>query len=361
MKNNHQKIIMHLDIDAFYATVSELLHPEYKNFPIAVGSLNSRTGIISSPNYLARSYGVKAAMPIFLAKELCPNLIILPSEHNIYQSYSKHFFQIINKYANKIEITSIDECFIDATDLVKKYHNNIRLLATKIQKEIKNKLNLSISIGISYNKTIAKMATELNKPSGISIIDENKIINLIYELNINKIPYIGEIKSQELYAINIFKIKELIATENKQKISLVLGSIYQNLVNDLKGLSEIKIIDEDIYKTISHSKTFNEDLNDFYEISNEMNDLILTVTNRLKKCNLMTNNISIYIKYPSFKTKIKQKQLTYYTDDYQTIFLAIKNLFKIMYKDETIRLIGISLNKLVKKENVKNNYFYLIS
>ena len=225
------------------------------------------------------------------------------------------------------------------------------MLATKIQKEIKNKLNLSISIGISYNKTIAKMATELNKPYGISIIDENKIINLIYELNINKIPYIGEIKSQELYAINIFKIKELIATENKQKISLVLGSIYQNLVNDLKGLSEIKIIDEDIYKTISHSKTFNEDLN----------DLILTVTNRLKKCNLMTNNISIYIKYPSFKTKIKQKQLTYYTDDYQTIFLAIKNLFKIMYKDETIRLIGISLNKLVKKENVKNNYFYLIN
>lgn len=93
MKNNHQKIIMHLDIDAFYATVSELLHPEYENFPIAVGSLNSRTGIISSPNYLARSYGVKAAMPIFLAKELCPNLIILPSEHNIYQSYSKHFFK----------------------------------------------------------------------------------------------------------------------------------------------------------------------------------------------------------------------------------------------------------------------------
>ncbi|EDU06270.1 DNA polymerase IV [Ureaplasma urealyticum] len=357
MQSSCQKIIMHLDIDAFYATVSELLHPEYKNFPIAVGSLNSRTGIISSPNYLARSYGVKSAMPIFLAKELCPNLIILPCEHDIYQTYSNHFFQIVNKYCNKVEITSIDECFIDATNSIKKYHNNVRLLAAKIQNEVKNKLNLSISVGISFNKTIAKMATELNKPFGISIIDENKITNLIHELDISKIPFIGEIKSQELYAINIFKIKELIASNNKQKASLVLGSMYQNLVNDLKGLNEIKTIEDDIYKSISHSKTFNEDLNDFYEISNELNELISNVVNRLKKHNLMTNNISINIKYPNFQTKVKQKRLDYYTDDYQTIFLAIKNLFKKVYKDELVRLIGVSLNKLVPKESVKKQLF----
>ena len=174
------KTILHIDIDAFFASVEEMYDNTLKNKPIAVTGIHSKRSVISCPNYIARGYGVKSAMPVFIAKQKCKNLILVPHHFSRYEHYSNIFMSLIRtNVSNKIEIMSIDECFVDITHLCNATYNSFDI-AKKIQRLVYKKLGLSISIGISYNKFLAKMASDLKKPMGIvSILTKNDIIKKI--------------------------------------------------------------------------------------------------------------------------------------------------------------------------------------
>lgn len=163
-------VIFHIDIDAFFCSAEELFNPHLKNIPFAIAGQGTHA-IISTCNYLARQYGIRSAMNATTAKQLCPNITFIDPHHDRYGTISEKFFNLLrNKFTNNIEPMSIDECFLDATDIIQYFHNNPVILATEIQKTVLENLGLSISIGISNNKFLAKMATDLNKPMGISKI-----------------------------------------------------------------------------------------------------------------------------------------------------------------------------------------------
>ncbi|AJQ45384.1 hypothetical protein JM47_02165 [Ureaplasma diversum] len=353
------KIFFHIDIDAFFASVAEIVFPKYKNQPLAVGSLNSRTGIISSPNYIARSFGVKAAMPSFLAMKLCPKLIIVEHTGWAYERYSKQFFSIIKSYTNNCEIASIDECFIDVTDLLKDHHNNPKLLAIKIQKHIYNSLDLKVSIGIAKSKLLAKMATELAKLNGIFILDTDDIKPIMYNKEVATIPYIGPKTASLLYKQNIKTIKDLVNEQNQSIVQDILGASYYSTINPFLAHHENNDLTVNrVAKSIGRSTTLAFDSNDEATIVKELKILIKDTIKRLKKAHLWTNNISLTIKYADFKTKTKTQNLRFFSNDYDVIANKILKLFRNWYDGEWVRLIGISLNNLID-ESLVNEQFLL--
>lgn len=353
------KIIFHIDIDAFFASVAEIIFPKYKNKPLAVGSLNSRTGIISSPNYIARSFGVKAAMPNFLALKLCPKLIIVEHTGWAYERYSKQFFNIIKSYTNNFEITSIDECFIDVTDLLKDHHNNPKLLAIKIQKHIYNNLNLKVSIGIAKTKLLAKMATEIAKLNGIFILDTHDIKSIIYDKDVSMVPYIGPKTANLLYEQNINTIKDLVDEQNQSIVQKILGASYHSTINPfLDHYENVSIEANRIAKSIGRSTTLSIDSNDEISLIKQLKELIKDCVHRLQKAKLWTNNISVSIKYADFKTKTKSQNLRFFTNDYDVIYNKITSVFRNWYDGEFVRLVGVSLNNLID-ESIVNQQLML--
>ena len=220
---NDNKIIFHLDFDAFFAAIEEIKKPNYKNKPLIVGG-RTRNSVVSTCNYLARKYGIKSAMPIFQAKILCPQAIILPGDYALYNSYSKKIFNFIKeKFTNICEQYSIDECFLDVTNTIKKY-KDVFALAKTIQKAIFNNFKLTVSIGISYNKFLAKMATDLNKPNGITLINKDNFKAKFWPLPIEKMYFIGKSTAKILKEIGIKTIKDLAQFNNLKLLEHKLGS-----------------------------------------------------------------------------------------------------------------------------------------
>lgn len=347
------KIFLHIDIDAFFASVAELKNPEYKNKPVAVGSIKSRTGIISSANYIARNAGVKSAMPTFIAKQKCPELIIVSHSRDDYIYYSKKFIEIIKKFCTLINQVSIDECYVDLSYEVKKYHNNPRIAAAKIQREIKNKTGLNVSIGIANNKLLAKMATELAKPFGIKMIDKNyNLTTEIHSLSIHKVPFIGTKTAKNLENENIFTVNDFINEKNYEKAWSVVGTPFFNIFYSLKGNDEIKLFETTSIKSISRSTTLAIDTNDYYQLKAELKHLSSESFQEMKQNDLMTNNVGINIKYDNFTTKNKQQNIGFYTDDFDLILKIVILLFNQIYHDESVRLVGVSFNHLQKKEEI---------
>lgn len=165
------KIIFHLDINAFFATAEELIDPSLKTRPIAISNGYYKKSVISTCNYLARKYGIRAGMKVDIAKSLCPNILFVEPNYELYKKLSDRFINLIEtEFTNKIEVGSIDECFVDVTDIISKYHNNPKILAIQMQNQILKKISLPVSIGISNQKYYAKIASDLKKPLGISTL-----------------------------------------------------------------------------------------------------------------------------------------------------------------------------------------------
>lgn len=348
-----KKVFLHIDIDAFFASVTQIIFNKKENQPIAVSSLNSRTGIISSPNYAARSFGIKSAMPVFIAKNICPQLEILPHTRKEYDLYSQKVFDIITKFSKKITIVSIDECFVDVTDEIKKYHNNPTILAIKIQNEIKKNTNLKVSIGIAENKLIAKIATDLSKPYGILLINKDlNLKELLYDLDINEVPYIGFKTGVKLKENNINTIKDLVDDNNFDLCHQIIGSSYINFKHLLQAKKDIGLFKTSSNKSISRSTTLAFDCDDYDYLCSIFKNIIDDCVNELQRLNYYTSNVSINIKYADFRTKNKQQNINFYTANTDVIYKNVVYLFHKIYRDEKVRLIGVSLNKLIDKDLV---------
>lgn len=188
LKMKDRRVILHVDMNNFYASVECLMNPSIKNYAVAVaGDPNKRTGIILAKNYLAKVYGVKTGEAIWEAKQKCPSLITVAPHHDKYQEYSEKAHAIYYQYTDLIEPFGIDECWLDVTDSLKLFNATPLELAKKIQTQIYDELGLSVSIGISWSKTLAKLGSDMKKPMGLTVIDENNHIDIIKKLKIEDI------------------------------------------------------------------------------------------------------------------------------------------------------------------------------
>ena len=346
------RVIVHIDLNAFFASVEELKNPSLKNKPMAVGGRGKR-GVLSTSNYVARKYGVHSAMPVGMALKLCPNLIIVEGSHKDYEYYSNLFFKIIREYlGNIIEVASIDECYVDFSDYNSKCSDPIEYLK-KMQLDIYNRLGLGCSIGLSYNKFLAKMASDLKKPMGFTVIRNKDVKNLIWPLKINDMFGIGKKTAPKLIEIGINTIGDLANYEDIYTLKNILGKNYIYYKDYARGIDNSDVIYNPVdAKSIGNSTTYENDLESEDQVRIALKELAKTVSNRVIAQNMLGFVVSITIRYSDFTTITRSISLSEPICNDEEIYLKAINLFEKNYNNRPIRLLGVTLSNLKEKKEV---------
>ena len=347
------RVIFHIDLNAFFVSAEISKNPLLNNQPVVI-SRDSRRAVVSTASYEARKYGIHSAMPLYQAKEKCKNLIIVSPHFDLYRSLSNQFFDIIRSYTRMIQIASIDECYADFSKMITETHMQPYALAYKIQQEILNKLNLPCSIGISPNKFLSKMASDMKKPLGITIITKSNIKEILWPLSVNEMYGIGKKTAPKLIENNIKTIGDVANYSNYTVLRTILGRkalIYYQRAN---GKDDSKIeYDESNAKSISHSMTFERDLDSLEEIEEAYKNIVLALSERAKQYNLVSNHIGITLKSDYIHSLTRQMVINHYTNDYEDIYNYAIILLRRNYSNQQIRLIGIGMNDTLNIKDVK--------
>lgn len=338
------KIIMHIDLNAFFATAETIIHPEYEGKPIVVGR-EGRRGIVTTASYEAREYGIRSAMPIYMAKELCPNLIVIPGHYELYERLSNEFFKYVATYSPIIQIASVDECYVDMTESLKSV-KDINKYLIDLQNGLYDKTKLKCSIGIAPTKFLAKMASDMKKPMGITIIRKRDIPSLIYPLPIENMFGIGRKTAPRLRDIGITKIGDL-KYGNQVEIKKILGKFYYTCMDWLDGKgSDIVETEEADPKSIGNSRTFEHNTDNYEEIKQMIKYLCKMVSKRAKEEEKLGTTVQVTIKTTDFKLHTKSTTKNKAFNSYEILQEVALQTYDKMNVSEPIRLIGVTLQNL---------------
>lgn len=335
--------IIHIDMDAFYASVEELDNPELKGKPLAVGG-NEIRGVVSAANYEARKYGVRSAMSGVMAKRNCPNLTFVKPRFERYKEISQKIRKIFYEYTDLVEPLSLDEAYLDVT-INKKGNPSASLIAKEIRQRIFDEVGLAASAGISINKFIAKVASDYNKPNGQKTVNPEEVIEFLEKLEIRKFYGVGKVTTEKMYKLGIFtgfdlkQKSEDFLTENFGKS----GAYYYHVV---RGVHNSSVKPHRIQKSVGAERTFNENLSSEVFMLERLEHIAKELERRLKKSNITGKTITLKIKYSDFTLQTRSKTLPYYIADKHLIFEAAKELLYQEKMENSVRLLGISLANL---------------
>ena len=345
-----KRVILHIDMNAYFASVAQNANPDLANKPVAVGGTSSRS-IITTASYEARKFGVKSAMPVYMAKKLCPKLIIVAPDFRLYEKYTHDFVEIIKKYGKKIELASIDECYVDISEEISQQKSKIAYIK-HIQNEIYTQLNLKCSIGVAPNKFLAKMASDMKKPMGITILSKENMIEKMYPLPINSMYGVGKKTALLLNDLGIITIGDFANYSNKFLLEKKLGKFYYVLSQWVNGEDDSEVTTEEIdLKSVGNSTTLIHDTNDYDEIKLVLEELSRKVSKRAESENLFGTRISITIRFEDFRTITRSLTLIEPTNDFEKIYLsALKILDNNYIGANLVRLLGVSLGNVRKRD-----------
>ena len=338
------RVLFHIDINAFFASAEEIKHPEYKGLPLAVGSLSSR-GVLSTANYAAREFGIHSAMPVFEALKICPELNIVQGDYNYYRSLSAQFFQYLHSYSNMIEQASIDECFMDVTDTIKRYKRPLDL-AVQIQNGVYETLGLNVSIGVAPNRFLAKMASDMKKPKGITVLRKAEIERKLWPLPIEEMVGIGKKTIPVLKRYGIQTIGDFASPDNENLILRLLSKSGYSLIQKARGNSSAQLNFSTTHKSISISRTYPSDI---YTLNDAM-ERLKTLTNDLCRKMIQENQkgklVSISLRDTNFHNIVRSVPLQTYTNAYVIVFEAASGLLEENFEEVGYRHIGVSMGSL---------------
>ena len=342
----HRKII-HVDMDAFYASVEQLDNPELRGKPVAVGGTSDR-GVVSAASYEARKFGVRSAMSSVIAIQNCPDLIFVKSNFKRYHEVSNQIRKIFYEFTDKVEPLSLDEAYLDVTEN-KKGNPSATLIAKEIRKKIKEKTGLNASAGISINKFIAKVASDMNKPNGQKTVAPQEVIQFLEKLEIKKFFGVGKVTAQKMYRLGIFTGKDL-----KEKTKKYLeehfgksGKFYYQVVRG-EHFSEVK--PSRTRKSLAAERSFSKNISSEIFMITKLEIIAKEVEKRLKKSKVAGKTITLKIKYSDFTLQTRSKTLPYYISDKNVIVETVKELLYQSTMKNSVRLLGISLSNLNTKE-----------
>ena len=341
-----EKSILHCDMNNFYASVECVLNPKLVSSPIAVcGSKEERHGIVLAKNYLAKDFGVKTGDTIWQAKNKCPNIIIIDNPHfDMYSYYSKRAIDIYKKYTDKIESMGLDECWLDVTNSIKLFGKPVDI-ANTLRETIKSELGLTISVGVSFNKTFAKLGSDLKKPDATTVISKNNYKDIVWPLPISDLLFVGRKTKQLLNKNYIYTIGD-IANSKPERLKKLLGKNGITLYNEANGLDddEVKNVDYiDTVKSISHGITTVNDLTNNDEVWTIILELTQEISFKLRKQNLRAGGVSVNIR--NNELQFEQFQMKFLSSEESAINIAkyAFSLFKNRYSwDKPIRTVTVS-------------------
>ena len=353
MKNS-VKIIFHIDLNAFYASCAILKEPYLKDKVFVVGGGVLRTGIITTASYPARKYGIKSAMSIADAMRLYPKLLVVPTDFNLYQKYSKLFFNFLKQYSNLILAGSIDEAYMDLTVLSEKRHplDIAKEMQTRLEKEV----GLPSSIGIAPTLFLAKMASDMKKPMGITVLRKKDIVEKLFPLPVRDIHGIGKKTYPRLEALGIKTIGDFTKENHKENILTVMSiQNYQGVLDHLLGHSS-DIVDPKKYsipQSVSQETTFNYAIDHHQTLFEYLIEMLDAAYRRLIDEALVSKTVGIKLRDQSFHTITRSISFAEPTDDYDLIYEQIESLFEANYQGEPLRLVGVSLSQVILKKDLK--------
>lgn len=342
------RVIFHVDMNSFYASVEAAFDPSLRNKPVAIaGNPKERKGIIVTCSYEARAYGVKTTMNVWEAKKICPELIIKPPNFERYKKASIAMFEVLRTYTSLVEPVSIDEGYMDVTDV--KEHP--LTLAKKIQQRLLDELLLPCSIGIAPNKFLAKMASNMKKPLGITVLRKRDLKEKLWPLSVGEMHGVGEKTKDKLHSIGIYTIGQL-AKGNDIQLENKLGINGKRLKNRANGIDERPVDPNSIYdfKSVGNSTTLPYDLNEQEEIKQVLEKLSESVSFRLKRKGVVMTKISLTIRYNDRQTITRSLKMENPTDHKKEIYDKALYLFLKHWNGEYIRLLGITGQDVIEKK-----------
>lgn len=343
--------IIHIDMDAFFASVEQLDQPELKGKPVAVGGGEMR-GVVAAASYEARKYGVRSAISGRLAKELCPGLIFVKPRFERYKEISNIIRKIFLEYTDLVEPLSLDEAYLDVTQN-KKGNPSASLLATEIRQRIFSQTGLTASAGISINKFLAKVASDINKPNGQKTIPPDEVESFLENLPIQKFYGIGKVTAEKMFGFGIFEGRHL---KEKPLDFLVKhfgksGAHYYHIV---RGVHKSEVKPNRIRKSVGAERTFFENLTSELFMVEQLRKICESLSKSLHKSKISGKTITLKIKYSDFSVHTRSKTLPYFIADNLLILETAKELLYQEKLENSVRLLGISLSNLntEKKEKV---------
>ena len=361
MKSEWGKVIIHVDMDAFFAAVEQLHHPEWRGKPVIVGANpkgGKGRGVVSTASYEARKFGIHSAMPISKAYRLCPHAIYVVPHGNLYSDYSKRIIEVLYHFTPAVEVLSIDEAFLDVSGSLHLF-DSVENLGKEIKKQIWNQIGLTASLGIAPNKSVAKIASDFKKPNGLTIVLADEIQDFLDPLPITKLFGVGEKTRESLQNLGIHLVKDL-RNYPDTYLESKFGEAGAHLYRMARGIDnrDVQVYEE--IKSISNETTFETDQTDSEVLSNTLLHLSAKVSHRLRKRNLKGKTVQFKIRFDDFRTFTRRKTLanyTHLTDDIYGVGRRMLEEFHPLHTDSSVnrpvRLLGIGISHLVDEKGTQ--------
>jgi len=347
--------IIHVDMDAFFAAVEQRDHPEYRGKPVIVGGLGNR-GVVSTASYEARRFGVHSALPMVTARRLCPQGIFVAGDHRKYSFISHQIMKILNDYSPLLEQISVDEAFLDVTGMELLFPSPVDI-AREIKRRVKAELALTVSAGVAPNKFLAKMASELQKPDGLVVVEHGKEKEFLHDLPVEKLWGIGDVTAKTLRSRGIMTIGQLAQLQESQLKSF-FGQNASTIHSLALGCDDRCVVSEREAKSVGAEETFEADLRDLDEMRTVLMALAERVGQRLRQDKIVGRTVTLKLRYGTFQTLTRRRTLEGPTQIDDTIYNVAVELLKQQKNIETgVRLLGITVSQLEPERPVEGSLF----
>ena len=343
------RVILHVDMNSFYASVEMAYEPKLKGKPLAIaGNPEERRGIIVTCSYEARKLGVKTTMPVWEAKKLCPQLIVMKPNFERYRMASHGMFDILQRYSNLVEPVSIDEGYVDLTE---SFELGTPLeIAEKIQKQILTQMDLPCSIGIAPNRFLAKMASDMKKPLGITVLRKRDVKQVLWPLPVIEMHGVGKKSAEKLNHHQIFTIQDL-AMANDIQLKALLGINGIRLKERANGIDPRPVDPEAAseFKSVGNSTTLPSDIANQHQLLQVLETLAEKVAIRMKRKKVMATSLGITIRYKDRKTITRSKKLVNPIGQQEDLYKESKQIFLKNWNGDSVRLLGVTGSDLIEK------------
>ncbi len=348
MSNQKPRRIMHIDLDAFFVSVEQVLNPELKGKPVVVGGQPDRRGVVAAASYEARAYGVHSAMPLLIASRLCPQAVFIEGNHKRYRQASEKFMAILADFSPYLEPLGIDEAYLDVTGF-ESLHSSIRKMAEKIKQRVKDELGLCASIGIASSKVVTKVASDLSKPDGLLEIPAGEERAFLAPLPVAKLPGIGKKSERVLKDLGVSTIGQL-ANLSSGEVESHFGVWGKLLHNHANGIGDDRVEPPAAAKSTSRETTFARDTRNSSFLRATLRYLSERVGSDLRQKGKLARCVTLKLRYADFTTITRQQTLPKPDDIDQTIFETGLKLLKneLSSGKQAVRLIGIGVTNLVE-------------
>lgn len=338
-----QRWIIHVDMDAFYASVEQRDNPELQGKPVIVGGASSR-GVVATASYEARQYGVRSAMPMSEARRRCPEGIIVVPNHKRYADVSGQIRAIMDRYSPLVEPLSLDEAFLDVTGMEMLYPDPVEI-ACRIKADIKRELELTASAGVAPNKFLAKLASDIKKPDGLFVIRPGEEQAVLWKLPVERLWGVGEVTAQTLKKLGLRTIGQ-VAQANPKTLEHHIGKLAIDLNRLANGIDDRPVVPEQDPKSVGNEETFEYDLVSWEAMETEILSLADRVGWRLRRLNLAGRTITVKIRFASFRTVTRSRTLDCTTNLDEIIYQTACELARTVAITEGVRLLGVMVSNL---------------